>query len=133
VKVEFRAFAIVGIFLLIVAGAYTYMTAFDELAGSIALFMAFLLCIMVAGYLFLHSRANPPRPEDRKDGEIAEGAGEVGFFPPHSYWPLYLAATMAVLVLAPVLGWWLGFIAVAFGAITLTGWVYEFYRGRHAH
>ena len=36
-----------------------------------------------------------PRPEDRKDGEIADGAGELGFFPPYSWWPLWCALTLA--------------------------------------
>ena len=98
-KVEFRAFTIVAVFLLIVTGAYLFMTHGEELAGTIALFMSFLLCAMIAGYLYLNSRSHPARPEDRKEGEIAEGAGDVGFFPPRSYWPLFLGATMALGVL----------------------------------
>ena len=35
-----------------------------------------------------------PRPEDRMDGEIADGAGELGFFPPYSWWPLWCAAAL---------------------------------------
>ena len=30
-------------------------------------------------------------------------------------------------------GWWLVGIAAVFGGIALVGWVYEFYRGEHAH
>jgi hypothetical protein len=29
--------------------------------------------------------------------------------------------------------WWLLIIGVGLGAISLTGWVFEFYRGEHAH
>ncbi len=50
------------------------------------------------------------RPEDRKDGEIAEGAGELGFFPPYSWWPLWCAgARCGIIVVSPsaVLAWWL--------------------------
>jgi hypothetical protein len=29
--------------------------------------------------------------------------------------------------------WWLFIIGGAFGAVALTGWVFEFYTGDHAH
>jgi hypothetical protein len=35
--------------------------------------------------------------------------------------------------LGPVFGWWLMLVGFALGAVTLTGWIYEFYRGDHAH
>ena len=46
---------------------------------------------MVTLYLGFHAARMDPRPEDRKDGEIADGAGELGFFPPYSWWPLWCA------------------------------------------
>ena len=42
-----------------------------------------------------------------------------------------LAAALVFTGLA--VGWWLVAIAMVFGAIALVGWVYEFYRGEHAH
>ena len=101
--------------------------------GTVALIMTFLLTLMIAGYFGLVARRIPLRPEDRKEGEIAEGAGELGFFPPQSKWPLFVSLTFVLVVLAPVFGWWLMFLGFAFGALTLTGLVYEFYRGDHAH
>jgi hypothetical protein len=74
-----------------------------------------------------------PRPEDRAEGDIAEGAGELGFYAPHSKWPLFLSLTFVPVVLAPVFGWWLMLIGFGFGFITLTGLLYEYYRGEHAH
>jgi hypothetical protein len=95
--------------------------------------MSTLLVLMIWVYLLLVARRMEPRPEDRKTGEIAEGAGELGFFPPQSKWPLFLSLTFVPVVLAPVFGWWLMLIGVGFGFITLTGLLYEFYRGDHAH
>ena len=75
-----------------------------------------------------------PRPEDRKDGEIADGAGELGFFPPYSWWPMWCGLTLAVIVYGTALGlWWLLIIGGALGALALSGWVFEYYRGEHAH
>ena len=31
----------------------------------------------------------PARPEDSLEAEILEGAGELGFLQPYSWWPLY--------------------------------------------
>ena len=76
-----------------------------------------------------------PRPEDRKDAEIADGAGELGFFPPYSWWPLWCGAdpgrraSSAIAVGA----WWLFIIGAVLGALALLGWIFEYYRGEHAH
>jgi hypothetical protein len=75
-----------------------------------------------------------PRPEDRLDAEIADGAGELGFFPPHSWWPLWCGLTLAVCVFGTAMGtWWLLVIGVGLLAVTVCGWVYEYYIGEHAH
>jgi hypothetical protein len=74
-----------------------------------------------------------PRPEDRKEAEIAEGAGELGFFPPYSWWPLWCALALAMIVLGVVIGWWLVIIGGVFGVLALQGLIFEYYRGEHAH
>ena len=61
--------------------------------------MTFLLTTLVAFYLGFHANKMEPRPEDRKDGEIADGAGELGFFPPYSWWPLWCGLCLATMAL----------------------------------
>ncbi|MEO7350325.1 MAG: cytochrome c oxidase subunit 4, partial [Marmoricola sp.] len=84
-------------------------------------------------YLGFHARRMEPRPEDRKEGEIAEGAGELGFFPPYSWWPLWCAMCLATMVLGVAIGWWLVVIGGVLGALALSGLIFEYYRGEHAH
>ena len=55
--------------------------------GSTALILSGLLCGMCAGYFWFVSRRIDLRPAVRADAEMAEGAGEIGFFSPGSYWP----------------------------------------------
>jgi hypothetical protein len=75
-----------------------------------------------------------PRPEDRKDAEIADGAGELGFFPPYSWWPLWCGAALAVMVYGIAIhAWWLFIIGTFLGALALCGLVFEYYKGEHAH
>jgi len=130
-RAEAWIFGILTLFFLIVTPVYFLLTG--EITGSVALLLTFFLVAMITGYLTLIARKYNLRPEDRKDGEIVEGAGEVGFFPPQSIWPLLSAFTMVLVALSPVFGWWLLVIGVASGFATLTGWIYQFYRGDHAH
>ena len=101
----------------------------------VALALSGLLCLMCGGYFWFVSRRIDPRPEDRDNAEIAEGAGEIGFFSPGSYWPFGLAlATLAAGIGLVYLAWWLiaaGIIAVL---AATAGLLFEYYTGaRKAH
>ena len=130
-KAEAWIFGSLVIFLLVVTPVYWFMS--HEITGTAALILTFFLTLMIAGYFGLISRRIDARPEDRKDGEIAEGAGELGFFPPQSIWPLACASTFLLVILGPVFGWWLTILGFGVGIIALCGWIYEFYRGDYAH
>ena len=137
-KVEAWIFGSLTIFMIIVTPIYWFITldpktGAPEITGTVALIMTTLLVLMIWVYLLLVAGRMEPRPEDKKTGEIAEGAGELGFYPPQSKWPLFLALTFVPVVLAPIYGWWLMIIGFAVGFVTLSGLLYEFYRGDHAH
>jgi len=137
-KSEAWIFAACTVFFVLVTPAYWFITdAGDSGAdwtGTSALTMTTLLAGMVTLYLGFHAKKMDPRPEDRKDAEVADGAGELGFFPPYSWWPLWCALTLAVIVFGVAAGaWWLFIIGVALGALALSGLVFEYYRGEHAH
>ncbi len=130
-KVESYIFGILAIFFALVTPVYWVMS--KDPTGTTALILSFFLVLMIFAYLALISRRMDPRPEDQKLGEIAEGAGELGFFPPQSIWPLFCGLTMVLIALGPVFGWWLLILGFAVGVLTCTGWIFEFYRGDHAH
>ena len=137
-KAETWIFAICTIFFVLVTPAYWLITdASDrggDWTGTSALAMTTLLAAMVTLYLGFHAKNMDPRPEDRVEAEIADGAGELGFFPPYSWWPLWCALTLGVIVYGVALGaWWLVIIGFATGALALSGLVFEYYRGEHAH
>ncbi|HEX5560216.1 MAG TPA: cytochrome c oxidase subunit 4 [Nocardioidaceae bacterium] len=131
-KAEAWIFAICAIFFLLVAPAYWFITY--DWTGTSALTMTFLLALLVTFYLGFHASRMEPRPEDRSDAEIADGAGELGFFPPYSWWPLWCGLTLATIVFGIAMSaWWLSIIGVGLGALALCGWIFEYYRGDHAH
>jgi hypothetical protein len=136
-RTEYKIFGGVAAFLYAVAVLYALWTKGEtgqvEWVGTVALILSGLLCSMCGGFFWFVARRIDLRPEDRSDGEIAEGAGEIGFFSPGSYWPfgLAVAATTAGLGLVFWM-WWLialGLIMVIFGAC---GLLFEYYSGtRH--
>ena len=131
-KAEAWIFIVTTVFFALVSPAYWFITG--DWTGTSALAMTTLLTLMVSLYLGFHAARMDPRPEDRKDGEIADGAGELGFFPPYSWWPLWCALALGTVVFATAMAaWWLLIIGGAIGMVTLSGWVFEYYRGEHAH
>jgi hypothetical protein len=131
-KAEAWIFASSAIFFLLVAPSYWLITG--DPTGTSALVMTTLLAALVAFYLGFHASKMEPRPEDRIDGEIADGAGELGFFPPYSWWPLWAAMTLALIVFSVAMAtWWLFIIGVVAGVVALSGFVFEYYMGEHAH
>jgi hypothetical protein len=125
-------FGICTAFFVVVTPAYWFIAG--DPTGTAALVMTTLLAALVTFYLGFHAARMEPRPEDRADGEIADGAGELGFFPPHSWWPLWLGAASALCAFAlAVVAWWLLIIGVVLLLLALAGWVFEYYVGEHAH
>jgi hypothetical protein len=139
-KAEAWIFGGCTIFLVLVTPAYWLVTDASgqtdggDWTGTSALAMTTLLTLMVTIFLGFHANKMDPRPEDRKEAEIADGAGELGFFPPYSWWPLWCALALGAMVYGvAMLAWWLVIMGSVFGAVALAGWIYEYYRGEHAH
>jgi hypothetical protein len=139
-KTEWKLFGIISVFLFGACVVYAWLTAeadrsinpFERVdwVGTLGLLLSGLLCLMLGGYFWFVSRRIDLRPEDRPDAEISEGAGEIGFFSPGSYWPftIALSAAIAALGLAYML-WWL--VALGMIAVTLAaaGMLFEYYSG----
>ena len=130
-RVEAWTFGLVAAFFAVTTVVYGWLTT--EPAGTTALALTAGLMGLMTFYLYHTSRHMEPRPEDRSDADIEEGAGEFGFFSPHSWWPLFCGLAVTVCALGVVFGWWLFIIGVGWGAIALSGLIFEYYRGEHAH
>ena len=131
-KIETYIFGVNAVFFALVAPAYWFIA--QDPTGTAALIMTALLASLVTFYLGFHASRMEPRPEDIQTAEIADGAGELGFFPPYSWWPLWCALTLAVSVFGVAMQqWWLFVIGVGFGSIALCGWIFEYSVGEHAH
>lgn len=130
-KAESWLFIFISAFFVVVAPIYWFMS--HEIIGSVALLLTVAFCVMLALFFTIQSRKIDLRPEDRKDGEIIEGAGEVGFFPSQSIWPVWAALTVTLMALGPVFGWWITLLGVGLGIWAVTGWTYQYYRDDYQH
>jgi hypothetical protein len=138
-KSEYRIFVGVSAFLFAMAALYGWWSNHTlgsvEWIGVVALILSGLLCLMCGGYFWFVSLRIDPRPEDRHDAEVSDGAGEVGFFSPGSYWPFGIA--LAALTAAVGLAFWevwviiIGLAGCIVGGAAL---IVEYYTGtRRAH
>ncbi len=130
-RVESYFFAVIGIFL--VGSDIVYWFASGDPTGTTCIALAACLTGLCALYLGYTARRTGPRPEDRVDGEISEGAGDLGHFSPGSPWPIAMALSANVLVLGFIFGLWISFIAVVTLLLSITGLLFEHYRGNHLH
>ena len=130
-KVEALIFNIIAAFCVIAAVVYGVWAR--EPIGTTALVLSAGLCGLIGGFFWFVSRRIDARPEDRKDAEIADGAGELGFFSPGSYWPFGLALSAGLMGLALAFWYyWLILIAVVALLITIGGLLFEYYTGQNA-
>ena len=135
-KTEAKIFLFLIAFFVVVTPAYaviTWQMGHFEVIGTTVLALTLLFCLMVWGLLIVTGRTVGMRPEDRKDGEIVENAGALGFFPPSSIVPFWSALAIMVILLGVVYGWWLSLVGVALGIWGACGWAYEFYTGDYKH
>jgi hypothetical protein len=131
VKVEALIFNVIALFCVIAALVYGLWS--KEPIGTTALVLSGGLTGLIGGFFWFVSRRIDARPEDRKDADIADGAGELGFFSPGSYWPFGLALSAALMGLALAFFYsWLILIAGVALLITIGGLLFEYYVGQNA-
>jgi protein-S-isoprenylcysteine O-methyltransferase Ste14 len=130
---KFEGSLFVGCAIFFGAADIVYWYFSKDPTGTVALALAVGLAFLTGFYLLFTGRRLPERPEDNPDGEIEEGTGELGFFSPHSWWPLYVGLAAGLAAFGVAVGWWLFLIGLLAIFLTTIGFVFEYYRGIYAH
>ena len=124
-KVNWRLFAFLSVFYVIMTVIYYYVGG--EAVGITGMLLSACLAGMVAFYVwFTQKRIGTAIPSDNEDAEIADDAGELGFYSPHSWWPRPVAVSAVAMSLGLIIGWWLTLIALGALIISIIGMVTEY-------
>ena len=126
--------ALTGFFALATA-IYAFFAGATEPVGVVALALTTGLALIIGTFLLFSSRRlESARPEDNDEAEVSDGAGELGFFSPGSYWPMGMALAAALTAVATAfLLVWLMIITVGFLLITICGLQFEYHRRPPSH
>ena len=131
-KVESRIFEICTVFFFLCAIVYGILS--KEAVGIVGLTLTGGLSLIIGTYFRFVARRIPERPEDDTEAEVSDGAGEMGFFSPGSYWPIGLAAGAALLAIS--VAYWLIW-AIVISTVVLIfmvgGLLFEYHLPRSDH
>jgi hypothetical protein len=137
--IEARLFEILTAFFVVAAIVYGALTAMFqnggiEWAGTTALVLTGGLSLITGTFFRFVARRLDTRPEDYEDAEISDGAGELGFYAPHSWWPILIALSFSTAAVGAAL-WlpWLLAAGVVFVIAAVCGLVFEYYIGPEKH
>jgi hypothetical protein len=126
-KTSWLLFVGLSIFYAIMTVIYWQLGG--EPVGITAIALSGGLALIVGFYLWFTSRRlGNVLPEDNLQGEIADSAGELGFYSPHSWWPLPVALSACTVGLGLIIGWWLVLIGVGSLLISVLGLVLQYER-----
>lgn len=138
-RIESRLFEFVASFFVVVGVIYAVLTSKFatggiEWAGTTALMLTGAMAMIVATFFRFVARRLDTRPEDYEAAEISDGAGELGFFSPHSWWPILIALSGSVVAVGIAL-WlpWLFSAGIVFVIASVAGLVFEYYIGPEKH
>jgi hypothetical protein len=124
-KTGWMLFVGLAVFYAIVSVIYWFVGG--EAVGITAIGLSGGLAALIGFYLwFTNKRLGNVLPEDNVSAEISDSAGELGFYSPHSWWPLPVAFCMILAGVGLLVGWWLTLIAVGGLLISVLGFVLEY-------
>jgi hypothetical protein len=125
VKANWQLFTGLSIFYVLMTVVYWYVGG--EAVGITGMLLAACLAGMVGFYVwFTQKRIGKLMPSDNLTAEISDGAGELGFYSPHSWWPLPVALAAVAMGMGLIIGWWLTIIATTALFFGIIGWVTEY-------
>ena len=123
-KAGYKLFGFLALFYAIVDIVYWWVGG--EPLGITAIGLSGGLALTIGFYFYTNDKRMGLLPSDNLEGEIADSAGELGFFSPHSWWPLPLALSACAMGLGLIIGWWLTIIALGALIVSIIGFTTEY-------
>lgn len=123
-RAGYKLFGFLAVFYAVVDVVYWLMGG--EALGITAIGLSGGLALTIGFYFYTNDKRMGLLPSDNLEGEIADLAGELGFFSPHSWWPLPLALSACAMGLGLIIGWWLTIIALGSLIVSIIGFTTEY-------
>lgn len=123
-KAGYRLFVGLSVFYAFMAVVYFFVGG--EPVGITCIALSSGLAGIVGFYIWFNNNRMGLLPQDNVKAEIVDGAGELGFYSPHSWWPLPVALSACAAGLGLLVGWWLTLIAIGALFISIFGFVLEY-------
>ncbi|GAA4480153.1 cytochrome c oxidase subunit 4 [Rhodococcus olei] len=137
-KIEAKLFEILTVFFIFIGIVYGVFTAVSrtgiEWAGVTALALTAGLSLIIGTYFRFVARRLDTRPEDYEEAEISDGAGDLGFFSPGSFWPILVAGAAAFTAVSLAFFQpWMIVVGAALVIASAAGLVFEYHIGPEKH
>lgn len=130
-------FAVLGVFLFIVALAYGWLTyTFEpgiEWVGFPAMLALAGLSFMISVFLWMNAKRHGRGAMDVDSAPVSSEAGIQGTFAPYSWSPLWCAIGSSMAFVGVPVGFWLTGLGVCVAMVGVISWVMEYSIGTHAH
>ncbi|MEY3278053.1 MAG: hypothetical protein RLZZ426_539 [Actinomycetota bacterium] len=126
-KIEGGLFLGGAVFYTILGVIYSVVSG--DVIGTTVLALMGAFALIIGFYVLFTGKRVGARPEDRLDAEIDEADPNYGFFSPHSWWPLPVAAGAAITFLGLIFATWIMVIGITMLLVAVFGWLFEYYRG----
>lgn len=123
-RAGYKLFGFLAVFYAVVDVVYWLMGG--EALGITAIGLSGGLALTIGFYFYTNDKRMGLLPSDNLEGEIADLAGDLGFFSPHSWWPLPLALSACAMGLGLIIGWWLTVIALGSLIVSIIGFTTEY-------
>jgi hypothetical protein len=126
-KTEAHVLLFIATFFGAVAAVYWFWGY--ETSGTAMLIGSSLLGLVPGTYYLWWSRRMRPRPEDRDDASMEDGAGVIAAFPSSSIWPFVLGLAATLVGLSLVFGFWTAIVGFTLAISAVVGVILESRRG----
>jgi len=132
---------VIGVFFVIASAAYTIWVGVTvdwdpnhiEWVGTVTMALCAIMGFFVGFYLSrVEKSLGGVLAQDSPTADIDDDDPELGHFSPWSWWPLVLAAGIALVFLGLAAGVWVSFIGGPLALLGIVGWNYEYYRNHFA-
>ncbi|MFZ9701828.1 MAG: cytochrome c oxidase subunit 4 [Candidatus Nanopelagicales bacterium] len=115
-----------AVFYFVVGGIYFAFT--KEPVGTTALVLTGGLAILTAFFLIFTANRIGYQPEDNETAEQNEAPADYGFYSPHSWWPMIVAASAAFTFVGFIFAAWIFLMGLGFVLFSVSGWLFEYWK-----